>query len=225
MGTAYPHSGMKIYLRLLPGFLPLLLACGDGGPSGPATPPVVISTSTLPDGAVGAAYSASLVATGGTGSHAWSLESGTLPAGLSLSVGGAIAGTPTTAGTSAFTVRATSGTASATRGYAINVLPPGIELTTTPLPDGVAGTPSRQTLAAAGPRGRRWHRHVCLEPEFGRPSGRPDSLRPGRDQRHSVGCRHDHLHRAGDQWRQDRHEGPRRHDSRTAAERGHRRPQ
>ncbi|MGB7584225.1 MAG: Ig domain-containing protein [Terriglobales bacterium] len=57
-----------------------------------------VLTSSLPASEVGAAYSASLQATGGTGSYGWSLKSGSLPAGLSLSGSGVIAGTPTASG-------------------------------------------------------------------------------------------------------------------------------
>jgi hypothetical protein len=59
--------------------------------------PLVISTTSLPSGQVGAAYSATLTATGGTSPYVWSITSGTLPAGLSLSSSGAISGTPTAA--------------------------------------------------------------------------------------------------------------------------------
>ena len=65
--------------------------------------PISITTnSPLPTGTVGAVYTpVSLAAAGGKGAYTWS---GTLPAGLSLSAGGVITGTPTTAGTSTFTV-------------------------------------------------------------------------------------------------------------------------
>src|SRR5205823_7815501 len=56
--------------------------------------------------AVGTAYSQTLAATGGTPPYAWSVISGSLPAGLTLNAtSGAISGTPTTAGTSNFTVQ------------------------------------------------------------------------------------------------------------------------
>jgi hypothetical protein len=60
---------------------------------------------------VGSSYSQSLQASGGSGSYAWSLASGTLPSGLLLKVNGQITGTPDTAaiGTKVFTVRVTSG--------------------------------------------------------------------------------------------------------------------
>src|SRR5262249_9356822 len=46
-----------------------------------------------------------LVATGGIGTQTWSLPSGSLPAGLSLSAAGVITGTPTGSGTSNFVVK------------------------------------------------------------------------------------------------------------------------
>ena len=67
---------------------------------------LAITTTSLPNGSVGQAYSQSLVASGGTLPYSWSLASGALPAGLSLNAGtGAIIGTPTTAATSNFTVQ------------------------------------------------------------------------------------------------------------------------
>jgi hypothetical protein len=72
--------------------------------------PVSITNSSLPTATVGVAYSATLTATGATVPYAWTLASGTLPAGLTLSLAGGISGTPTTAGTSNFTVRVTDST-------------------------------------------------------------------------------------------------------------------
>jgi predicted secreted protein len=70
--------------------------------------PLFVTTSTLPGGTVGVAYtSQQLTATGGTNSYTWSVASGTLPAGLTLSSSGAITGTPTASGDSAFVVSAT----------------------------------------------------------------------------------------------------------------------
>jgi hypothetical protein len=68
-----------------------------------------ITTTSFPNGTVGAPYSQTLNATG-TAPIIWSIDSGTLPAGLNLS-GSTISGTPTTAGTSTFTVRAANGIA------------------------------------------------------------------------------------------------------------------
>lgn len=62
--------------------------------------PVAVTTTSLPSGQVGTAYSASLSANGGTAPYKWTLISGALPQNLALSSSGSITGTPTTAGTS-----------------------------------------------------------------------------------------------------------------------------
>lgn len=86
---------------------------------------VGIGPSTLAGGTVGTGYSQTLSATGGTSPYTWTVSAGSLPAGLGLSSGGVISGTPTAAGTSTFTVRAAdSATAAATRTYSITVVAP-----------------------------------------------------------------------------------------------------
>ncbi|HYC72510.1 MAG TPA: chondroitinase-B domain-containing protein [Opitutaceae bacterium] len=79
-----------------------------GGPGGGDTTPT-ITTTTLPSGTVGVAYNQSLAATGGELPLNWSLAAGTLPAGLMLSTGGVISGTPAAPGTSDFTVQVADG--------------------------------------------------------------------------------------------------------------------
>lgn len=80
------------------------MGCGGGGSTPPPTP-ITITTSTLSQGTANTAYSATLAATGGSGSFTWSMASGSnLPAGLTLSAAGVISGTPTTAGLGNFTV-------------------------------------------------------------------------------------------------------------------------
>lgn len=76
----------------------------------PAEPVQV--TSVVSSAVQGQAYSQTLTAIGGTGSYTWSIVSGSLPSGLTLS-GGVIAGTPTAAaGLYNFTVQATDGVGS-----------------------------------------------------------------------------------------------------------------
>ncbi len=73
----------------------------SGTQTGSATltvvPALSVSTTSLASGQVGTAYSVSLAATGGVGPYTWSVTGGTLPAGLTVSSGGAISGTPTEA--------------------------------------------------------------------------------------------------------------------------------
>jgi len=111
---------------------------------------ISITTSSLPADTVNIAYNQALAATGGTGSLTWSLNAGSLPAGLTLTSGGSITGTPTAAGTSNFTVRATdavSATGTKALSIVINAAP---SITTSSLPGGTVGTAYNQTMAATG---------------------------------------------------------------------------
>ena len=85
--------------------------------------PLSITTTSLPPGQVGTPYQGSLNATGGWDAFSWIVGYGSLPAGLSLNAQtGAISGTPTTAGTSSFTVQATdTGTQTSSRQLSITV--------------------------------------------------------------------------------------------------------
>ena len=74
-----------------------------------AVAPLSVTTTSLPNGNPGAVYpGATLASSGGTGAVTWTVGPGSLPPGLALDpTSGAISGTPTTAGTSSFTVVAT----------------------------------------------------------------------------------------------------------------------
>ncbi|HET9897815.1 MAG TPA: putative Ig domain-containing protein [Streptosporangiaceae bacterium] len=114
---------------------------------------VRVSSAPLPEAAIGKPYSASLVATGGTGSFTWSINGGALPPGLSLSPAtGAISGTPTTLGKSKFTVHvADAGPPAqfATGSLTLRVVKP-LAVVTSSLPGGTVGAGYRQNLAAVG---------------------------------------------------------------------------
>lgn len=61
---------------------------------------LAVTTTSLPNGTIGTAYSATLQATGGSAPYSWSISGGALPPGLTTASGsGVITGTPTTAGT------------------------------------------------------------------------------------------------------------------------------
>lgn len=69
-------------------------------------PPTVV-TSSLPAGTEGVAYSSAVSATGGSSPYSWTISSGSLPLGLSVSAGGQISGTPSAVGPATFTVKVT----------------------------------------------------------------------------------------------------------------------
>jgi len=118
-------------------------------------PGAVSATAYLPAGQVGAPYTGSVVAAGGTPPYSWSVTSGTLPAGLNLSpTTGVIGGTPTAAGTTAFTVRVTdSNGQTATAAGSISVDPLSVDplsVATQNLPAGQVGSAYAGNLAASG---------------------------------------------------------------------------
>ena len=80
-----------------------------------------ITTDTLPGGKVGEAYSQTLSATGTT-PITWGIDSGNLPAGLTLDEAtGEISGTPTAAGTASFTVKVENSAGSDTKELSIAI--------------------------------------------------------------------------------------------------------
>ena len=79
-----------------------------------------ITTTSLSDGEVGTAYSQKLEATGDP-TITWSVTSGLLPDGLNLSEDGKITGTPTTAGTYNFTVKAENSAGSYSKELSLTV--------------------------------------------------------------------------------------------------------
>jgi hypothetical protein len=127
------------------------------------SPALSITTTSLPAGTKGVVYPATqLAATGGTTPYTWSISSGSLPAGLSLTASsGALSGTPTATGGNTFTVTVTDAkglTASAQLSITINaqVAPPSI--TTTSLPAGTMGVayPATQLAATGGTTPYTW---------------------------------------------------------------------
>ena len=115
-----------------------------------------ITTTSLADGEVSAAYSEALEASDGSGIYStWSITSGALPDGLSVDNTGLISGTPATdaVGTDNFTVQVTDslgGTGSEDLSITIAAAP---GVTTTSLPNGTVGTAYSETLAASGGSG------------------------------------------------------------------------
>ena len=85
----------------------------------------MVTTTSLPSGAAGSAYSGTLLATGGDGSYTWTLASGSapLPAGLGLATNGDITGTPSASavGTVSITAQVASGGQTAQQALLISV--------------------------------------------------------------------------------------------------------
>jgi hypothetical protein len=98
------------------------------------------------------AYKQLLIASGGKQPYTWTISAGSLPPGLSLTTDGIISGTPTTIGTSNFTVQVTD---SQTPKAAVDTAPlniminPPLSLATTSLPSGQVGNNYTATITAS----------------------------------------------------------------------------
>ncbi|GAB3791141.1 putative Ig domain-containing protein [Dyella agri] len=114
---------------------------------------ITLAPTTLAGGAVGARYSAQLSASGGIGPYSFSITSGALPAGLSLSSSGALGGTPTAAGVYNITVTATDANRFAgSQAYTLTIAAPTLSLSPTAptLPTATAESTYTQTFTASG---------------------------------------------------------------------------
>ncbi|MER7577625.1 Ig-like domain repeat protein [Streptomyces sp. NPDC126514] len=109
-----------------------------------AAPPLQpdITTPTLAEATVGTAYEQPLTAEDGTAPYTWAVTDGALPDGLTLAPDtGAITGTPTTEGSTTFTVTATdSNTQTGSRTYTLVTAPASASPSTAPSPSSSAST-------------------------------------------------------------------------------------
>ncbi len=158
----------KVGWSLIVGATALLAGCsaGSNGTGGTSTggsgtntnqpTSLTVTTTSLPGGTVGAAYSGAVAASGGSTPYIYSATS--LPGGLSInSATGTITGTPaqTSIGTSSATIKVTDSTQpssqSATSTLGIRISPAPIAVTTTSLPGGTVASPYPSTaLQASG---------------------------------------------------------------------------
>ena len=119
----------------------------------------ITSSATLPKGYQGGVYpGATLTATGGSNSNfswTWAAASGSsLPAGLSLSTGGVVSGTPTASGTFSIVVTVTdSASNTATQTVSLTVEATLAISTASPLHGGSINIAYTQTMAATGGSG------------------------------------------------------------------------
>lgn len=128
------------------------LATFHAGNAPGAYPGPRIATTSLPSGSVGGSYSAQLSASGGSPPFSWYRVSGSLPAGLSLAMSGAITGRPTTTQQTSFTVRLIDGAGyrSPTDMTLSITVAAGPSIVTTSLPGGQVGTGYSAGLQATG---------------------------------------------------------------------------
>lgn len=104
-----PHTFGDIIEFATENDLTLIMEDGAGkAPTESLVGGVTITTaSPLTGGTEDVAYDQDIEAEGGSGSYSFAVTVGTLPTGLTLSSAGALTGTPTVPGASAFTVTAT----------------------------------------------------------------------------------------------------------------------
>ena len=148
-------SARALSLLALLSLLNFMMACvGAAGNSG--GDPVAITTQTLPNGTVNSSYTATLTASGGSTPYAWSVSSGQLPPGVTLSAGGSLSGTPTSSGQFSFTVQVldvASPQHMATATLNLTIAAAGLAslaVTPTVLPAGTVNTNYAATLNANG---------------------------------------------------------------------------
>jgi hypothetical protein len=113
-------------------------------------PTITVNPTSLVPGTHGAAYNATVSATGGVAPYTFSVFSGALPGGLTLNAAsGLISGTPTATGTFVFTIRATGvGGCTGQRTYVLAINCGTITIDTA-LPNGTKNVAYNQTLTAS----------------------------------------------------------------------------
>ena len=114
------------------------------------TSAIVVSPASLPAMTAGAVFSQALGSTGGAAPYTYSLSSGALPPGLSLTAGGAISGTPTQRGSYTFSVRSQDNVGAFTvKGYTGTVQNPSLALVPASA-TAIQGVPFSLNLSTSG---------------------------------------------------------------------------
>ncbi|MEI9851085.1 MAG: putative Ig domain-containing protein [Sphingomonas sp.] len=130
---------------------------------------LTLAPATLPGGTVDVPYGTAFSTSGGTAPYSYQLTAGALPAGLSLTTGGTLSGTPTAAGNFAFTVTTSDGAGTpltAARNYTMTVTLPPLGF----VPGGQMEIPPAGHMSCAS--SQRRHGSLCLHDRLGRAAGR-----------------------------------------------------
>ncbi|MGK5056656.1 IPT/TIG domain-containing protein [Janthinobacterium sp. LB2P49] len=116
-----------------------------------AAPTISITPATLPAATAATVYSQQLTASGGIGPYAYTVSTGSLPAGLTLNSSGLLSGTPTAGGSFTLTVQAADAHAfTGTQSYTLVVSSASVSLTPATLTNPTAEAAYSATLTAAG---------------------------------------------------------------------------
>ncbi len=118
-------------------------------------PIIELLPTTLPQGTLNVAYSASVTASNGTPPYVYSVSAGLLPTGLVLNAAtGEISGTPTAPGSFQFTLTAVDAQGcERSRVYTLIIeagMCPPISLAPMTLPNGILGSPYSEVVSASG---------------------------------------------------------------------------
>ena len=117
--------------------------------TGSSACPTISISGSLTSGILLTPYSRSLVAGGGLAPYTFSISAGTIPAGLTFSGAGVLAGTPTAASTYNFTVQAADAQGCAgSVPYSVSILAASIALAPSPLDFGTVFLGSHGTMPA-----------------------------------------------------------------------------
>ena len=155
----------------------------DGTPAPAPAPALKIAQSSLtPTTSVqNQPYSFQFTASGG-GTQSWTVSSGSLPAGITLSKGGVLSGAATTTGSFTFKVQVSDGTRSDAQTYTLTVVTPLKVTTPVATPTAEVARPVQLHLTATGGKGPyKWTPSggttlpagLSLDPSTGVLSGQP----------------------------------------------------
>jgi Ice-binding-like/Putative Ig domain len=87
--------------------LPYTIVVAAALPPPPVCPTITLAPTTLPNATPGVAYTQTITGSGGTAPYSFGVTAGALPAGMTLTPGGVLSGTPTASGIATFTIRGT----------------------------------------------------------------------------------------------------------------------